>query len=349
MTSSLPAARLRGPGSLVRKVQTNERLGVIAALVLLVILLTWASPYFLTTGNFVNIGSNIAVIGIVATGSTLVMLGGGIDISIGSTVAVAGIAAGKVLSGGGPWVLAVGAALAVGAIAGLVNGLLVTVFNINPLIATLGTLSVFRGMAFILAGGVPQSAANATFLEIGLGQVLGIPTPVYLMAIIVALAWVALNKTTVGRNIYALGGNADAARLAGIRLDRYRLGLYLASGLLSGVAAVVLTAKLGSAQPLAADGLELDAIAACVLGGIALTGGIGTIGGTLLGVVILGIVNNGLAILSVDSFYQYLARGGVLLVAVALDQYNAKRRDKAAAATIRRREKAGSKEQTVGR
>lgn len=313
----------------LRRALQAERVGVLIALAGLVLYLWYASPFFLTSNNLTNIGSSIAVLGIVAVGSTVVMVGGGLDISMGSNVALAGVVAAQAISWGwGPWG-AIVAAIIVGAAAGLLNGLLVACLGVNPLIATLGTLSIFRGLAFIASDGVAASVPEPTFVKIGTGRSLGLPNPFILLLVVLALAAIFMRTTTVGRNIYALGGNPEAARLAGINITRYKVGLYITSGALAGLSAVVLTARLGSAQPLAAAGLELDAIAACVLGGVALAGGIGTIGGTLLGVLVLGVVNNGLSILQVDSFYQYLARGGVLVIAVVLDGLNTARRNRA--------------------
>lgn len=310
----------------LRKILTGQRIGVVAALVLLCVLLGVASPFFLTAPNLLNIGSAIAIVGIVACGATLVMLSGGIDISIGSTVALTGVVAAQVLNVSGNWILGVLAGLICGAIAGVFNGVLVTVFHINPLIATLGTLSAFRGLAYVASGGVAVSASSPEFLAIGTGRILGVPSTLIIMIVIFILVGILLNSTIFGRNVYAIGGNPDAAKLAGISLTKYRIALYGASGLLAGIAGVVLAARLGSAQPAAGAGLELDAIAATVLGGVALAGGIGTIAGTVLGVLVLGIVNNGLNILQVESFYQYIARGAVLIIAVALDQVSVRRR-----------------------
>lgn len=319
----------------LRQALHGDRVGVVVALAALVVYLWWASPFFLTGNNLTNIGSSIAVLGIVAVGSTVVMIGGGLDISIGSNVALAGVVAAKAISWGwGPWG-AILAAVTAGALAGLFNGLLVARLGVNPLIATLGTLSIFRGLAFIVSDGVAVAVPEPTFVKIGTGRILGLPNPFLLLLVVLVLAAVFMRTTTVGRNIYALGGNPEAARLAGINITRYKIGLYVTSGALAGLSAVVLTARLGSAQPLAAAGLELDAIAACVLGGVALAGGIGSIGGTLLGVLVLGVVNNGLSILQVDSFYQYLARGGVLVIAVVLDEMNTRRRNRALLGTAR--------------
>lgn len=313
----------------LRKVITSQGMGVFVALMLICVVLSFLSPFFLTGPNLLNIGSSVAIIGIVASGATLVMLSGGLDISIGSIVALSGVTAGQFLNLTGSWGIAVVAGLIGGAVAGFFNGVLVTVFHINPLIATLGTLSVYRGLAYIVAGGVAVPTSSPEFLAIGTGRVFGIPSTLIIMVVIFLIVAVVLKSTVVGRNLYAIGGNPEAAKLAGIAVDRYKLGLYTASGLLGGVAGIVLSARLGSAQPMAGLGLELDGIAAAVLGGVALAGGIGTIGGTVLGVLVLGVVNNGLNILQVDSFYQYIARGGVLLIAVALDQVSVQRRNRA--------------------
>jgi L-arabinose transport system permease protein len=332
---SFPAARSFVDRIGFRRVAQVDRVGVLIALVALVGYLWRTSPFFLTTNNFTNIGSSIAVLGIVAVASTLVIVGGGLDISTGSNVALAGVAAAKAMSWGwGPWG-AIFAAVASGCLAGLLNGLLVARLGVNPLIATLGTLSIFRGLAFIASGGVAVAVPEATFVKIGTGRILGLPNPFIMLLVVLLLASVFLRMTTIGRNIYALGGNPEAARLAGINITRYKVGLYVTSGALAGLSAVVLTARLGSAQPLAGAGLELDAVAACVLGGVALAGGTGSIGGTVLGVVVLGVVNNGLSILQVDSFYQYLARGGVLVVAVVLDELTTGRRKRVLVAAAR--------------
>lgn len=323
------AALLRGSGH-------AGRAGVVLALVALVAALSLSSPFFLTGSNLLNIGVAVALVGVVAAGSTLVMIAGGIDVSVGSTVALSGVSAAKTLTATGSVPLALAAGLLVGAAAGLVNGLIVTKLSINPLIATLGTLSVYRGLTFIASDGVAIGAAQPGFLDIGAGRFAGIPNPIVILVVVFAVLALVLHGTDTGRNVYAIGGNPDAARLAGIAVDRYRIGLYTLNGLLAGLSGVVLTARLGSGQPLAASGLELDAIAAVVLGGVALAGGIGTMGGTVLGVLVMGVLNNGLTILNIDSFYQYVARGTVLLVAVALDQFGQRRRQRAQARSSRR-------------
>lgn len=319
-----------------RQVFRSSRLGVLAALAILVLSLGLASPFFLTTNNMFNIGVAIALVGVVAAGSTLVMIAGGLDVSVGSTVALSGVSAASVLASTRSVTLAIAAGVVVGALAGLFNGLIITKLSINPLIATLGTLSVYRGLTFIVSDGVAIGVTEAPFLDIGSGRLAGIPNPLVILLVVFAVLAVVLHGTDIGRNVYAIGGNVEAARLAGIAVDRYKIGLYTLNGTLAGLAGVVLTARLGSGQPLAGTGLELDAIAAVVLGGVALAGGIGTMGGTVLGVLVLGVLNNGLTILAIDSFYQYVARGGVLLLAVALDQAGQARRERVQARSAER-------------
>jgi len=328
----------KSPASATLKLIRGDRIGVVIAIVVMCVFLGFASPFFFTGNNLLNIGTSISIVGIAAAGAAIVMIGGGIDISIGSTVAVTGIVGAVVMSAGGGTIAGVLATVIAGAVAGLINGVLVTILGVNPLIATLGTLSIFRGLAFVISGGTAVGVSDSAYLAIGSGKLFGIPNPLIIMIFVFLIVGGMLKWTNIGRNIYAIGGNMQAAKLSGIRVRRYGIGIYVACGTLAGLSSVVLTARLGSAQPLAAVGLELDAIAAVVLGGISLSGGIGSMGGVVLGVLVLGVVNNGLNILQVDSFYQYIARGGVLLIAVALDQFNIKRRSKAQAGSKRSRE-----------
>lgn len=316
-SASQPRRRLPSASRLL----PPELRGVLTALIVLGILLAFASPFFLTTANIGNLLVGVALMGIVAAGETLVMLSGGLDISVGSIVALTGVVSALVLTATHNAGIAVAAALLVGGLAGLMNGLIITTLRINALIVTLATMSIYLGLTYIVGEGKAVGATDATFAWLGNGSVLGIPNPIILLAIVYLLGQVVLSFTTIGRNIYAMGGNAEAARLAGLNLAKYRMGLYTASGLLAGLSGVVLTARLGSGQPIAGTGLELSAIAAVVLGGTSLSGGIGSLFGTLLGVLVLGTLSNGLILLRIPAFYQYLARGAVLLLAVGLDHY----------------------------
>jgi ribose/xylose/arabinose/galactoside ABC-type transport system permease subunit len=291
------------------------------ALVALCVILTIASPFFLTPANIGNLLVGVALMGIVAAGETFVMLSGGLDISVGSIVSLTGVASALVLTATHNAGIAVLAGLLVGSLAGLANGVIITTLRINALIVTLATLSIYLGLTYIIGDGKAVGATDETFAWLGNGSVLGIPNPIVLLAVVYLVGHLVLTYTTIGRNIYAMGGNAEAARLSGLNLSAYRVGLYTFSGLLAGLSGVVLTARLGSGQPIAGTGLELSAIAAVVLGGTSLAGGIGSMAGTLLGVLVLGTLSNGLILLRIPAFYQYLARGTVLLLAVGLDHY----------------------------
>src|SRR6266436_5674989 len=269
--------------------------GLLGVYVLLIVILSILSPYFLSVNNFFNILVAVAVIGIMAVTMTMVIVSGGIDLSIGSVVAIGGVV-------------------------GYINGLAVTRFNINPLIATLGMLSIVRGIAFAASGGLTRDIFDPAFSFLGQGYLLGIPFQVIVMALLFLLtAWV-MRQTTFGRAIYAIGGNAQAARLAGLPVRRLQIIVYVLSGLSAALAGVFLASQLSSGAPAAATGIELSVIAAVILGGSSLSGGKGTIWGTLLGVLILGTLNNGLTLLNVSGYYQDVARGLVLLIAVGLDQ-----------------------------
>ncbi len=320
MSAAAPASNSRRRSKLQRLLPPELR-GVLTALVVLCIILSFASPFFLTPANISNLLVGVALVGIVAAGETFVMLSGGLDISVGSIVALAGVVAAIVLTETQSAAVAVLAGVGIGAIAGIANGLIITQLRINALIVTLATMSIYLGLTYIVADGKAVGATDSTFSWIGNGSILGIPNPIIVLVLVFAIGHFILAYTTLGRNIYAIGGNAEAARLSGIDLTRYRIGLYTASGALAGLSGVILTARLGSGQPIAGAGLELTAIAAVVLGGTSLAGGVGSMFGTALGVLVLGTLSNGLILLRIPAFYQFLARGAVLLLAVGLDHY----------------------------
>ena len=297
----------------------GDSLGLLAIYALLVGVLAWQSPYFWNVGNALNIGVNVSIIGIIAVAMTMVIVSGGIDLSVGSVVAFSGVAVAQ-LSHRMPIGTAVAAALSVGLVVGLFNGLAVTRAGINPLIATLGSLSIVRGLSFVLSGGLTQSIDNEGFSFLGRGFVLGVPFQVLVMAALFALAAWVMKSSVWGRSIYAVGGNALASRLSGLPVPRLQMSVYVLSGLSAALGGVFLASQLGAGAPAAAQGIELSVIAAVILGGTSLSGGKGTIVGTLLGVLILGTLNNGLTLLNVSSYYQEVARGVVLLLAVGLDQ-----------------------------
>jgi len=290
---------------------------------LLIIVLSLKSPYFLSVGNFMNILVAVSTIGLIAVGMTMVIVSGGIDLSVGSVVALTGVCVAQ-LSHHMPIWWAVIIALNIGMFIGFFNGIAITKAGINPLIATLGSLSIARGLSFVFSGGLTQSINDDSFGFLGRGFVLGIPFQVVVMAALFLLAAWVMKATIFGRSIYAIGGNPNASRLAGLPVSRLQTIVYLLSGLCAALGGVFLSSQLGAGAPAAASGIELSVIAAVILGGTSLSGGKGTITGTLLGVLILGTLNNGLTLLNVSSYYQEVARGGVLLLAVGLDQLRLK-------------------------
>jgi ribose transport system permease protein len=290
---------------------------LVVFLALLILVFAVRSPFFLAFGNFRNILLSVAVLGILAVPSTLLLVSANVDLSVASTAALCGMVVAIVGNEYG-FALGVLAGLAVGLVLGAINGALVSWIGINAIITTLGTLSIYRGAAKLMSNG--QTVRVDGFAALGSGSTLGIPNAVLLLVLVALLFSFLMRYTVYGRGIYALGSNEQAARLSGIRI---RLNLFVAfvmTGLCGGIAGMILTSQLRAAAPIAGLGLELSVVAAVLLGGASLTGGRGTIIGTLLGVLILGTLNNGLTILNVSSFWQEIARGAVLIVAVGGDQ-----------------------------
>lgn len=301
------------------RVNWKESLGLLLIYAALLVALSLASPYFLSVNNLLNILVAVSTIGLIAVAMTLVIVSGGIDLSVGSVVALTGVMVAQ-LSHQMPIAAAAALALLVGLVVGTFNGWAVTGLGINPLIATLGTLSIARGLSLIFSGGLTQTIDDESFAFLGQGSVLGVPFQVIVMVLLFALAAWIMRATIFGRSIYAIGGNAQASRLAGLPVRRLQMAVYILSGLSAAVGGVFLASQMGAGAPAAAAGIELSVIAAVILGGTSLSGGKGTISGTLLGVLILGTLNNGLTLLNVSSYYQEVARGTVLLLAVGIDQ-----------------------------
>ncbi|GGR79220.1 ABC transporter permease/substrate-binding protein [Streptomyces eurythermus] len=304
------------PGGLRRLLLDN---GALTALIVLVIALSALSGDFLTTDNLLNIGVQAAVTAVLAFGVTFVIVSAGIDLSVGSVAALSATMLGwSATSHGVPVALAVVLAVATGVVAGLVNGFLIAYGKLPPFIATLAMLSVGRGLALVISQGSPIAFPGSVS---HLGDTLGgwLPVPVLVMVVMGLVAAVVLGRTYIGRSMYAIGGNEEAARLSGLRVKRQKLAIYALSGLFAAVAGVVLAARLSSAQPQAADGYELDAIAAVVIGGASLAGGTGKASGTLIGALILAVLRNGLNLLSVSAFWQQVVIGVVIALAVLLD------------------------------
>jgi ribose transport system permease protein len=316
---ALPILQRPSLKKFLRTSTMQEGIGLIVVYILIVVMMSILSPYFFSTRNFLNLLLASSTIGIIATFSTMLMIGGGLDLSVGSTVALVSVVISHAQYSLGVWG-AVAAGLGAGLLVGLFNGLLVTHVGINPLITTLGMFSVARGLAFVFSGGLSEPMLDPTFGQLGRGFIFGIPVPVIALTILFIGAFIVLRYTSYGRAMYAIGGNAEASYLAALPVKRYQLISYVLSGLSAGVAGIFLTSQLGAGTPQAAFGLELSVIAAVILGGTSLAGGKGTLFGTLLGVLILGTLNNGMVLLSISSYYQQVAQGFVLLLAVGLDQ-----------------------------
>jgi len=297
-----------------------SRYGLLWALGFLILALSLLSPYFLSTANLLNVLRQVSINAILALGMTVVILKGGIDLSVGSLLALAGaLAAGFTLSGFPP-PLAMGLGVGIAVALGTLQGLLVAYAGLPPFIVTLAGLTAFRGLTLVYTDGRPITGLPDPFLFLGNGTLLGIPVPVMVMLSFLLLTHLLLQNTALGRYLYAIGGNEEAARLSGVPVARIKVFAYAYSGLAAGLAALVLTGRLNSAQPTAGTGFELDAIAAAVVGGTSLAGGRGTAWGTFLGALIIGVLNNGMNLLNVSSFYQLIAKGAVIVLALLVDR-----------------------------
>ncbi|MFQ5740025.1 MAG: ABC transporter permease [Acidobacteriota bacterium] len=308
-------------------IRLGRQFGTLVGLFLLCVVLWVLSPYFLTVSNLLNVVLQTSVNAIIAVGMTYVIVSAGIDLSVGSIVAFSGVILASSLHAGMPLVVAILLGLASGALCGLVNGLLVTLGNLPPFISTLGMMSVARGAALVYTGGRPISGFDPLFRSIATGKLFFIPMPVVIMVIVYLLGHFVLTRTKFGRYVYAIGGNEEAARLSGVRVVFHKTAVYAVSGLASGLAAIILTARLNSAQPIAGIMYELDAIAATVIGGSSLMGGRGTLTGTLIGALIMGVLRNGLNLLGVSSFLQQIVIGSVIIIAVLVDAMLKRRGD----------------------
>lgn len=288
------------------------------------IMMAFINDNFLTTNNLSNVARQVSINAIIAVGMTCAILTGGIDLSVGPVMALSGtIAAGLMMAGFPPEIGILGGLL-VGALFGGLNGAFVAYAKMPPIIVTLATMGIARGLGLIYTGGYPISGLPKEFAFFGRGDVMGIQTPIIVMVVVYIFAYILLNKTPIGRYIYAIGGNEEAARLSGVRVSRYKLMVYTISGFTAAIAGMVLTSRLMSGQPNSGVGFELDAIAAVVLGGTAIAGGRGAIMGTLVGAMLLGVLNNGLNLMGVSPYVQNVIKGAIILLAI----YISRSRDK---------------------
>ncbi|MBC3378231.1 ABC transporter permease [Serratia fonticola] len=297
---------------------------------------TWSSNYFLSDENMLIVLRQISINGILAIGMTFVIITAGVDLSVGSVLALSGIVAARFATTNSG--LSIGdtahavmvpliVALGIGIVCGLINGTILARYRLQPFIVTMGMLSAARGLALLTTDGNPVSQLNSDFRWLGNGYVLGIPVPVIIFTALFVLAWILLNKTIFGRHVYAVGGNQKSARTSGISVIQIKVLVYTLCAALAGIAGLILTARTGSAQTNAGSAYELDAIAAVVIGGTSMAGGVGTLVGTLFGVLIIGVMNNGLDLLGVQSYYQQIIKGALIVVAVLLDPSRKQQRD----------------------
>nr|WP_314625533.1 ribose ABC transporter permease [uncultured Janthinobacterium sp.] len=283
------------------------------------------TDHFFSTDNLVNIARQVSINAIIAVGMSCAILSGGIDLSVGSVMALTGTLTAGLMVAGLPPGLAIAAGLAVGIAFGVGNGFFVAYAKMPPIIVTLATMGIARGLALLYTGGYPINDLPDWFEFFGRGSVLGVQTPIVVMLLVFLAAYVLLDHTPLGRYIYAIGGNEEATRLSGVRVARYKLLVYAISGGTAAIAGLVLTSRLMSGQPNAGIGFELDAIAAVVMGGTAITGGRGSIVGTLIGAVMLGVLNNGLNMMGVSPYLQNIIKGVIILLAIYISRNSSKR------------------------
>ncbi|WP_180548926.1 ABC transporter permease subunit [Staphylococcus haemolyticus] len=307
---------------LTAKTSFMEKIIPFIGLILLIIVVSILNPSFLDLSNLLNLLRQISINGLIAFGMTFIILTGGIDLSVGSILALSSAFIALMITSGVDPIIALIIGVLIGFVLGAVNGLLVTKGNMAPFIATLATMTIFHGLTLVITDGNPITNLGDSYLFqlFGKGYFIGIPVPAVTMIIVFVILLILLQKTTFGRHTYAIGGNEVAAKISGIKVNKIKILIYGISGLMSALAGGILTSRLNSAQPTAGTSYELDAIAAVVLGGTSLTGGKGRIVGTLIGVLIIGVLNNGLNLLGVSSFYQQVVKGVVILIAVLIDR-----------------------------
>jgi ribose transport system permease protein len=308
------------------RIGRNRQIGTLSGLLGLCGVLWILSPYFLTVSNLLNIAEQTSIIAVVAAGMTFVIITAGIDLSVGSVLAFSGVVMASSLAAGRSIPLALTIGLLVGLACGIGNGVLISIGRLPPFIATLGMMSIARGAALLFTQGRPISGFSETFRSIATMDVLRVPFPVTVMVAVYVISHLILTRTKLGRYAYAIGGNETTAYLSGVNVRLYKTAVYGLSGMCSALAAVLLTARLNSAQPIAGINYELDAIAAVVIGGTSLMGGEGTVSGTLIGALIIGVLRNGLNLLAVSSFIQQIVIGSVIVTAVLLDTFFKRRK-----------------------
>ncbi|MFD7081616.1 ABC transporter permease [Streptomyces sp. NPDC002181] len=322
-TDSVPAPVGKSRGTLLSSLG-GQNLSLIGALVLVLALFGFLNDNYLSLSNIQVIGEAATITGLLAVVQTVVIICGGLDISVGSQAGLASVVSAMVFTSGGsnPY-LGMAAAIGVGVLVGVVNGVAIVYGRVNPTIATLAGLAAYKGVAQLVSGGRAQGYVlnDPLFVFLGRGKIAGVPVMIWILAVVALAVHVLLKYTDIGRNVYAIGGNDTAARLAGININKYLVAVYALIGVVAAVAGILLTARTGSGQPVSgSEGLELKAITAAALGGCALKGGKGGIGGTLLAVALLGALENGLTVQGINTFWQNVAQGALLVAAVVIQQ-----------------------------
>ena len=304
--------------------------GILIGLVALCVAISFRSDRFLTQDNIMNVLRQISSNMYLACAMTMILIAGGIDLSVGSIVAITGVTAGTLLNMGVPIPLTIIICLVLGGLYGTITGAIITNTTLPPFIVTYSMMQILRGATYVYTGGTTVRVDNRAFINLGTGYAFGfLPLPVIYLLIVFIIVFIVLNKTSLGRHIYAVGGNEKAAKFSGINVRRTRMFVYIFSGVMGALAGMVLYARSYSGNPLAGDGAEMDAIAACVLGVASMAGGYGFVGGTLIGALIIGLLNNGLNLMRIDSYWQIILKGIVILVAVYVDYIKNLKKNKA--------------------
>jgi L-arabinose transport system permease protein len=302
-----------------------DNAGMLLVFVILFVGVSLFVPNFLSWVNMKGLSLSVATVGIIACTMLFCLASGDFDLSIGSVVAMSGVVAAVVVNATENVSVGIAAGVLAGGLVGVINGIAIARLGVNALIATLATMQIVRGLGFIVSKGIAVGVSQAGFYVLGDSRLLGVTAPVWIMIACFVVFGLLLNKTTFGRAALAIGGNREAARLAGIAVTRIKITIFTLQGLIAGFAGVILASRMTSGQPNTAQGLELQVISACVLGGVSLTGGIGTMTGVIVGVLIMGTVENAMNLENVPPFYQYVARGAILLGAVLFDRFKQRR------------------------
>ena len=319
-----PSVKSKGEGNKGGIGRFFAKYGIYVAFAMLFLILSFTSESFLTTSNLLNILRQVSIIGIVAIGMSFVIITGGIDLSVGSVMALSAVVAASFAQAdlNHALYIPIFMGMIVGLACGIFNGVLIAKWKVTPFIATLGMMTAARGMAMVYSDGRPVIGLSDGYNNIGSGSFLGLPIPVITFLLVVLVGIFLLHFTIFGRHVFATGGNEQSAKLSGVHVTNIKISVYAIVGLLSGVAGIVLSSRIMSGSPVLGQGYELDAIAAVVIGGTSLFGGVGSIVGTLMGVLIIGVMNNGLDLLNVSSYYQQIFKGAIIIIAVLLDKKN---------------------------